>query len=438
MNSTHDAPEHSRARERLDENLLSLAEQPGPDPFLAERLQQAIHAHRAEPGSSTPATASRTWVVAATLLVSGLLVWQAWEAAPAQDPKLAELVKQLSAASTRTEAALRLHRAGARAVPDLLAGLAVADPEAASCVQTLLAARGSEVVPPLRALLRGKDPVRRDRALATLGRMGPAGAAAIPDIYPLLTTKQAHEGMLVALADLACFGPDQDAMIPARDAVFDAIYRGEGPLGSPQPHYKVSRFVHRADRAGRKPDPELLSSEDPFDREAAADRLRRKPQSAALPALSRALADPVPRGSRFNLQHTDKSRVGAGAGGNSEAQVRLAIARALLAHHARGQISARAQLILLAQGDVLERHAAVESLGRIGSALDERGEITQALSPLLSGADLRLACAASTSLGMLGKAGQPALPDLRKAASRGDKELAARAQAAIRQIERAR
>ena len=268
--------EHDAVADEHMDLLLKAAHGSGPDPFLADRLLQAVkEPRRSDTGRPTPRLVAAAVLLGAVCVV-GLFGWQAQQQRLAQDPKLQKAVADLHETGQRTEAALIIHRAGAVAVPPLIQALSDKDPEYIEAVQELLAAAGKPAVAPLRDLIKGENRLLQLRAIQTLNLMGAEATPAIVDLLPVLEQAGAPRQAITTLGTLVAYSTDDEDRSKLDAALMAAIYTGGGPLSKPQPHDLVIRAVRRAkveNRDNRGHLHDLLTGDDPFQREFAAQLL---------------------------------------------------------------------------------------------------------------------------------------------------------------------
>ena len=174
---------------------------------------------------------------------------------------------------------------------------------------------------------------------------------------------------------------------------------------------------------------ELLADAVPYRREFAAQLLGRRGPAAsavALPALKRARNGEGE--GEYSVSGPGWSHSSSG-GTAQDARDQAALAIARIAPDDPASIAGHVRL--LAHPFAAERLAAVRALGGFGA---DAAEAVDALRARLKDPDARVAREAITALGMIGPAAHAAAADLEELESSADKQVAARARAALRQI----
>lgn len=339
-------------------------------------------------------------------------------------------------------------------------------------------ARGQE---PVAAPTPAVDPAQLAATLATdphaAADLLHLGAAAIEPLLPYLAKKrewptaESDAAWSIALRLLADLGPDAsgavDALVdaldrPERRRDHGAIFAAIGSIGPwlpkrieiatllgnrcDQGHYfGATGFFAAISRLSFDASQDTsslllaLSHANGYIRELAAEALARKfaQERPAAPAakslgkqLREALLVEVPK--QFNLTWTwNGQNANTGSSFDGGDDVRSAIAMALAAIEPNANESVPGHIRLLAHTDPMVRTNALRTLGGFGEAA--RPAIS-AMVRALSDRDPGVAHEAATMLGLLGPVAKDAKDDLLRASKSTDKQLAARAQAALRRI----
>lgn len=280
------------------------------------------------------------------------------------------------------------------------------------------------------------EPRDAGRCTAVLTRL--AAAPAAPSALPTLRghTQDVPIGALVSFtrvcADLLPYGSaaDRDATVDLANAIEERaeLFAKERPLELPELANQISRVFNRGTVAAAGPIEALQKQvDDGFEqvREAACEALGRRGK-AALPAVD-SLQNLLER-KLLDNGHTKL----LGQYYVMKDQPRHAAARALAAICPADARSARAHAFLVQNGEsATERRTAAVALGQLGTAGEEGVSALLAATEL---ADLALAREAITALGQIGTAA--AVPRLEALAAGKDRQLAALAAAALRQLRR--
>lgn len=345
------------------------------------------------------------------LLLAGLTGTLAAQAPAGDAARQKQLLADLAVADKADAAAGELAHLGAAAVTALAAALkpaATGDVPAARtrCVE-LLAELGADASPALDALLDAmadeslKD--NRGRILKAIGRIAPYSPVRCPEIEKRLGNECDAKGF---------FGIDGFFEVMSR-MKFDA---------SAEP----SKLF------------DGLQDKNPFVRELAGEAIaaaaRRQPfegklRGEALQRLAAVLTDDQPTNFSVEWLWNGGKATTSGGGGNPDA-IRTAAALAIAAIDPSRPEALDGHRRLLHHPDPRRRAEAAANLGKLGAeAAAAANELTAALAD-----DPRVGREAATALGQLGVADKSVLDALGKAEASGDKQLAARAKAAKRQL----
>lgn len=127
----------------------------------------------------------------------------------------------------------------------------------------------------------------------------------------------------------------------------------------------------------------------------------------------------------------DGNQASTSGGVHHDGELRAAIGMALAAIAPEDPLALPG---LLRQLDSLAAEPRIEALRAIGSRGAAAADAVSRIAALLATESGTIAYEAATTLGMLGAAAGPAIPQLEQASTSADKQLAARAQAALRRV----
>lgn len=142
---------------------------------------------------------------------------RAQAAKEAKERPLTELIDDLGdpVAGVRLRAATALQKAGAKALPALIAALKDDDPRFRAAVLDVLGRIGAdagEAVPAVVEQLKGADPAVRTAAAAALGKIGPAAKAGVPALVESLKDR-GWAGRRIAVEAVGRIGADAAAAV---------------------------------------------------------------------------------------------------------------------------------------------------------------------------------------------------------------------------------
>jgi HEAT repeat protein len=288
-----------------------------------------------------------------------------------EDPDPAVRVRMLTA----------IAEAGKKAVPGLIEGLKNEKAAYWAClVLRDIGADAAEAVPALTEKLKDPRPEIRREAVLTLGAIGPAAAAAIPQIAALLTDQHVRTAATFTLGELGQIPADADAAVRA-------AAKGDDRLLATVSLWALAR-VHPEDKDLRREATEQLitrlKEKEPFVRVAAARALAALPPAPEItgPIWERVLAD----ADETTVHHALDALASIGA----PAVPRLTAA--LKHEHLRAEI--------------------IYVLGHIGPAA---APATAALAKLIDDKNARVAHEAVLALGAIGPGAKEAVPALIRA-----------------------
>lgn len=315
-----------------------------------------------------------------------------------------------------------------------------------ACVQM-----GESAVPMLTRMFEEKPRQgivwRAPVAAKALSRLGPKAVECLPAAVKVLKDgNQAQQKM--AMEVLGAVGPyETDESQGYMNAVY-AAWQGQGRgravirrgrrSSRIQTQFVVECMLRLTEdpRMGVDTLIEHLEGQSAAHREMAIDWLasRGKEAKAAIPALREvARADKQPTTTNFRFRGDRWSWTG-GASFSNKDQIRGKAAVLLMKLGAAKDIPPAAYLPLLKHEDPAVRQRAVLELGAMGEKVDSKS--ISALAQAVSDRDKLVAWDAITALGMIGARAKAAVPRLKGIARGQDKPRAARAEAALRQIQK--
>ncbi len=310
----------------------------------------------------------------------------------------------------------------------LIATLAELEEPAESIEQ--LAKLGETAIPSLSSALESEDARVRERAAKALGGMRAAAVPALPRLIEALE-REPSSANLAAIGSVAVYA-DPELVEASRTTMFEHVLTGSRRTGWFS-FDQVGRALHRFDMGtahDQKALLEKLESKQAFEREFAAELLATRGDEDALPALRKAILSDHPKSLNVNWRWN-------GVGGSfsttirADATVRTAASRAYLAIAGHGPDSGPAQACLLHHGTPSERRRAARMIGQC-EWRDK--EMLSALEHGLISKDLTVLRESITSLGMLGTFAKPMIPSIETFLEHEDKQVIARAKAALRMI----
>jgi HEAT repeat protein len=293
---------------------------------------------------------------------------------------------------------------------------------------------GESAVPPLTGLLSGPD--RRNLAqkkavLSVLARLGREGAECLDFLatYGLDCELQLLPALARAIADIAPYGKVPASVLAADLSVMKQ--RSSAREGWERTMIQLTPDILR-ERMSVDPDAStehliwILKSSRPYQREVAAEELGRRRATDAIGPLSQLLAEGEPRRAGADRAFL----VGTRRQGRDDFPARAA--RALLAidpEDPRVLVAYAYQLIN--DEDLQTRLRAAMAMGRFGP---QAAPAVNDLLLALWDEDIAVIREVVTALGMIGPEARDALPTLENLVEHEDRQIAARAKAALRRI----
>lgn len=336
---------------------------------------------------------------------------------PAPADPLPAVVRQLRDPAQRPAARIELLRAGAPAAA-ALAGLLL-DPQL-----------GTE----------GEDFAARETAVDVLWQLGPDARPAIDALLTCLEHKDLkglRGRMVQALGRCAPWHRDQAS----------GVAKALGRIATDNSMLGVDGFFAALARLQFDPTQSLdelakaLADESPLVREAAAEalalRLRVEPpaeeaRKAMLARLRAALDDDHPEQFRLQWDWNGSNATTSGGAHNGDA-IRSALSLAIAALDPTLPETMAGHRSRLQHLDPRVRQEAARALALLGH---DAADAVTALLRALEDPELQVARESATALGLIGTASDAVRAGLEQAAGSGDRQLAARARAALRQLGR--
>jgi len=336
------------------------------------------------------------------------------ESEPAQVDPIEAAIEALQDPSTRTAAVTELYRAGRKAVP-ALARLLMEDPE------------GTRELDARRAALR------------VLEYLGPDAEDALDALVACLSKSDLttlREDVFRVLGRTAPYLGDRAAQVSK--ALGDECDKGK--------YFGYTGFFETLSRLtfdARVDVPELVAGlrhENPYVRVLAAEALTLHARELRSDDENRenvvkALRDTIEgdHPTDFKLEWKWNGNQASTSGGANEVaqSIRVAAASALALIDPQDPLVAPGLVRLLHHVDPDLQVEAARGLGALG---EDGAEGVDDLAEMLTESEPVAAYEAATALGMIGEKAKSAIPALEKAAESQDRQLAARAKAALRQI----
>lgn len=427
-------------KDRLVDCLLAEVEGRGPAPDLERSTLDALA--DAEHAPAPPTARRHSWAAAAVaVLALSVVAMIAWWQGGGEGAR--ESPARVQDPPPRQDPAPRDAR-------QLVAALA--DPDETAAAERDLLALGAAAVPALIAGLEDERAPRR-RILEVLDAMERVGAPALQAIAELMPevpkTGDVIGPAFRAAATLIPFA-DEDARTAAERAMLVVAFLDDGPaaggagvaVGGKRAHTysmrEVARLLHRQEVDVRAPTRDLIAAlqgDSPYGRELAARLLGDHGGEAVIAALREAIA----------VSHPTKVRVAWGFEGfsgtfsftqNHDAAIRAAAARALVRLSATTPAGTPAHAWLLEHGNQAEQRAAAAAIARGGVLEEDRAAAAAAVTAALEHADPIVLRESIVAAGILGVQDDGVRARLEQLAGHADEQVAARAKAALRALDR--
>jgi HEAT repeat protein len=361
----------------------------------------------------------RRWF-AATLAVTGLPLLRAQadhsQEQPGRALTPAELVQALSDPARRCAAAVALLRLGepaAAAIAPLLADPAPAD---------------------------GEGYRARETAIEVLYHLGPAALPAVDALFACLKHKECQGLLARGLQVIGHCVPWHPERRAAVDEALGMLWLRMDAGGPTIRLWDVMSRLQLDATAGLPTLLEALSHENNYVRQLAAEAVERLARQglegarqSAIDALRAALAETPPMVFHVTGRWGNNAGVDRIARCDNREAVKVALSRALVAIDPTLPDTLLGHRDLLSHLDPRIRQETVRALALLG---EKGGDVTRPLLYALDDPEPAVAREAATALGLVGNDDEAVRSGLRVAANGADAQLAARAKAALQQLDR--